>query len=49
MKHDNIIAHEGYPFIIFSLVITVFVAFFGIIVADNFICSHYFFYYLVFP
>jgi len=31
MKHDSIIAHEGYPFIIFSLVITVFVAFFGII------------------
>jgi phosphatidylserine decarboxylase len=30
MKHDSIIAHEGYPFIIFSLVITVFVAFFGI-------------------
>jgi phosphatidylserine decarboxylase len=29
MKHDNIIAHEGYPFIIFSLVVTVFVAFFG--------------------
>ncbi|HEX7415631.1 MAG TPA: phosphatidylserine decarboxylase family protein [Smithellaceae bacterium] len=31
MKHDSIIAHEGYPFIIFSLVITVFVAFWGII------------------
>ena len=31
MKHDSIIAHEGYPFIIFSLVITVFIAFFGII------------------
>ena len=30
MKHDNIIAHEGYPFIIFFLVVTVFVAFFGI-------------------
>jgi phosphatidylserine decarboxylase len=30
MKHDSIIAHEGYPFIVFSLVITVFVAFFGI-------------------
>lgn len=30
MKHDSIIAHEGYPFIIFSLVITVFVAFLGI-------------------
>jgi phosphatidylserine decarboxylase len=30
MKHDTIIAHEGYPFIIFSLVITVFVAFLGI-------------------
>jgi phosphatidylserine decarboxylase len=30
MKHDSLIAHEGYPFIIFSLVITVFVAFFGI-------------------
>jgi phosphatidylserine decarboxylase len=28
MNHDNIIAHEGYPFIIFSLVVTVFVAFF---------------------
>ncbi len=31
MKHDSIIAHEGYPFIIFSLVMTAFVAFFGII------------------
>ena len=30
MKHDSIIAQEGYPFIIFSLVITVFVSFFGI-------------------
>jgi phosphatidylserine decarboxylase len=30
MKHDSIIAHEGYPFIIFSLVVTVFVAFFGL-------------------
>jgi phosphatidylserine decarboxylase len=30
MKHDSVIAHEGYPFIIFSLVVTVFVAFFGI-------------------
>jgi phosphatidylserine decarboxylase len=30
MKHYSVIAHEGYPFIIFSLVITVFVAFFGI-------------------
>ena len=30
MKHDSIIAHEGYPFIVFSLVITVFVAFLGI-------------------
>jgi len=30
MKHDSIIAHEGYPFIIFSLVITVFISFFGI-------------------
>lgn len=29
MKHDNIIAHEGYPFIVVSLVVTVFVAFFG--------------------
>ncbi len=29
MKHDSIIAHEGYPFIIFSLVVTVFVAFLG--------------------
>jgi len=30
MKHDSVIAHEGYPFIILSLVITVFVAFLGI-------------------
>ena len=30
MKHDNIIAHEGYPFIVFSLVITIFIAFLGI-------------------
>jgi phosphatidylserine decarboxylase len=30
MNHDSIIAHEGYPFIIFSLVVTVFVAFFGL-------------------
>ena len=30
MKHDCIIAQEGYPFIILSLVITVFVAFLGI-------------------
>ena len=29
MKHDNIIAHEGYPFVIFSTVVTVFVAFLG--------------------
>jgi phosphatidylserine decarboxylase len=29
MKHDSIIAQEGYPFIIFSLVITVFISFFG--------------------
>jgi phosphatidylserine decarboxylase len=29
MKHDNIIAHEGYPFIVVALVVTVFVAFFG--------------------
>jgi phosphatidylserine decarboxylase len=27
MKHESIIAHEGYPFIIISLVITVFIAF----------------------
>jgi len=30
MKHDSIIAQEGYPFIIFSIVITVFISFFGI-------------------
>ncbi|PKN70472.1 MAG: phosphatidylserine decarboxylase family protein [Deltaproteobacteria bacterium HGW-Deltaproteobacteria-12] len=30
MKHDSIIAQEGYPFIVFSLIITVFVAFLGI-------------------
>jgi phosphatidylserine decarboxylase len=30
MKQDSIIAQEGYPFIIFSLVITVFISFFGI-------------------
>jgi phosphatidylserine decarboxylase len=30
MKHDSIIAQEGYPFIIFSLVITVLISFFGI-------------------
>jgi phosphatidylserine decarboxylase len=30
MKHDSIIAHEGYPFIVFALVVTVFVAFLGI-------------------
>jgi phosphatidylserine decarboxylase len=30
MKHDSIIAQEGYPFIIFFLIITVFVAFLGI-------------------
>lgn len=29
MKHDSIIAHEGYPFVIFSLMITVFAAFLG--------------------
>jgi phosphatidylserine decarboxylase len=29
MKRDNIIAPEGYPFIVFSLVFTVFVAFLG--------------------
>jgi len=29
MKHDSIIAHEGYPFIVFSLIVTVFVAFLG--------------------
>jgi phosphatidylserine decarboxylase len=30
MKHESIIAHEGYPFIIFSIIITVFMAFLGI-------------------
>jgi len=30
MKHDSIIAQEGYPFIVFSLIITVFVAFLGV-------------------
>ena len=30
MKHDSIIAQEGYPFIIFSLIITIFIAFLGI-------------------
>lgn len=29
MKHDNLIVHEGYPFIIFSLITTIFVAFLG--------------------
>lgn len=29
MKKDNIIVSEGYPFIVFSLVVTVFVAFLG--------------------
>jgi phosphatidylserine decarboxylase len=29
MKHDSIIAHEGYPFVVFSLIVTVFVAFLG--------------------
>jgi phosphatidylserine decarboxylase len=29
MKHDSIIAHEGYPFAIFSLIITIFVALLG--------------------
>ena len=31
MKHNTIIAYEGFPFIIFSLAITIFAAFFGII------------------
>jgi phosphatidylserine decarboxylase len=31
MKHDSIIAREGYPFIIISLVITLFTAFLGIV------------------
>lgn len=30
MKHDSIIAQEGYPFVIFSLAVTVFIAFLGI-------------------
>lgn len=30
MKHDGLIAQEGYPFIIFAIVITVFVAFLGV-------------------
>jgi len=30
MKHDSIIAREGYPFIVFSLVVTIFIAFLGI-------------------
>jgi len=29
MKHENLIVIEGYPFIIFSFIITIFVAFFG--------------------
>ena len=29
MRHDSIIASEGYPFIVFSLIVTVFVAFLG--------------------
>lgn len=29
MKHDSIIAAEGYPFVVFSLIVTVFVAFLG--------------------
>jgi len=31
MKHNSIIAHEGFPFIILSLLLTVLAAFFGII------------------
>ncbi len=31
MKHNSIIAYEGFPFIIISLVLTVLAAFFGII------------------
>jgi phosphatidylserine decarboxylase len=31
MKHNSIIAHEGFPFIIFSLFLTVLATFFGII------------------
>ncbi len=30
MKHDSVIAQEGYPFIILSLIITIFIAFLGI-------------------
>ncbi len=30
MKHDSIIAQEGYPFILLSIIITVFIAFLGI-------------------
>jgi phosphatidylserine decarboxylase len=30
MKHDSIIAAEGYPFIIFSIIVTIFIAFIGI-------------------
>ncbi|MFA5322765.1 MAG: phosphatidylserine decarboxylase family protein [Smithella sp.] len=29
MKHDSVIAPEGYPFIVFSLIVTAFVAFLG--------------------
>jgi len=29
MKHDNLIVNEGYPFIIFLLIVTIFVAFLG--------------------
>lgn len=29
MKHDSIIAAEGYPFVVFALIVTVFVAFLG--------------------
>jgi phosphatidylserine decarboxylase len=29
MKHDSIIAREGYPFIVFFFIVTVFIAFFG--------------------
>lgn len=31
MKHNSIIAYEGFPFIIFSLLLTILAAFFGII------------------
>ncbi len=30
MKHDSIIAQEGYPFVLLSLIVTVFIAFLGI-------------------